>query len=382
MAPQTTTGVGRVPMIRSMASMPPLAGVEVEQDGARLVLDDRGLGVRRGADLGGDDEAWGGQQAAQRAGPVAAVADHDDDQRRRGLAGARHGRARVLSGHRHRRRPPPSAARGQARERGALDLSVVRPGAALEAGGRARIARSCRRRRCTPRSWTGTPSTRATCPGAPPAPRPWAVLVSEVMLQQTPVARVEPVYRAWLERWPTPAALAAEPPGEAVRAWGRLGYPRRALRLHAAATEVVARHGGELPTTYDELLDAARRRRVHRCGGGVVRARRPARRAGHQRAPGAGPGGRRRRAAGAHAHGRRAGARRGGRAGRPGNRGPLGGRRDGARRAGLHGPGAGLRHGARSRTGARGGWRAPRRTTGRCGAPRPSPAPTGRCAGC
>ena len=90
-------------------------------------------------------------------------------------------------------------------------------------------------------------------PWRSPGTSAWAVLVSEVMLQQTPVARVEPVYRAWLERWPTPAALAAEPPGEAVRAWGRLGYPRRALRLHAAATEVVARHGGELPTTYDEL---------------------------------------------------------------------------------------------------------------------------------
>jgi A/G-specific adenine glycosylase len=81
----------------------------------------------------------------------------------------------------------------------------------------------------------------------------WAVLVSEVMLQQTPVSRVEPVYRAWLDRWPTPAALAAEPAGEAVRAWGRLGYPRRALRLHAAATEVVAVHGGELPTSYAGL---------------------------------------------------------------------------------------------------------------------------------
>jgi A/G-specific adenine glycosylase len=81
----------------------------------------------------------------------------------------------------------------------------------------------------------------------------WGVLVSEAMLQQTPVSRVEPVYRAWLARWPTPAALAAEPPGEAVRAWGRLGYPRRALRLHAAATEIVARHGGELPTSYDGL---------------------------------------------------------------------------------------------------------------------------------
>ena len=76
----------------------------------------------------------------------------------------------------------------------------------------------------------------------------WPVLVSEVMLQQTPVARVEPVWRAWLERWPTPSALAADPAGEAVRAWGRLGYPRRALRLHAAATAVVERHGGRVPS--------------------------------------------------------------------------------------------------------------------------------------
>lgn len=87
-----------------------------------------------------------------------------------------------------------------------------------------------------------------------PGTSPWAVLVSEVMLQQTPVARVEPAYREWLDRWPTPAALAAEAPGAAVRAWGRLGYPRRALRLHEAATVVVTRHGGALPTTYDELL--------------------------------------------------------------------------------------------------------------------------------
>jgi A/G-specific adenine glycosylase len=86
-----------------------------------------------------------------------------------------------------------------------------------------------------------------------PGTSPWAVLVSEVMLQQTPVARVEPAYRAWLERWPTPADLAAEPAGEAVRMWGRLGYPRRALRLHAAAVQVVERYGGELPTAYDGL---------------------------------------------------------------------------------------------------------------------------------
>src|SRR3954451_4454518 len=68
---------------------------------------------------------------------------------------------------------------------------------------------------------------------------PWGVLVSEVMLQQTPVVRVLPVWEQWLARWPVPAALAAESPGEAVRAWGRLGYPRRALRLHAAALAIV-----------------------------------------------------------------------------------------------------------------------------------------------
>jgi A/G-specific adenine glycosylase len=83
---------------------------------------------------------------------------------------------------------------------------------------------------------------------------PWSVLVSEFMLQQTPVSRVLPVHEAWLTRWPDPAALAAEPSGEAVRAWGRLGYPRRALRLHAAATAIVERHDGQVPDAYDELL--------------------------------------------------------------------------------------------------------------------------------
>lgn len=81
----------------------------------------------------------------------------------------------------------------------------------------------------------------------------WAVLVSEVMLQQTPVARVLPVYEAWLARWPTPAAQAADPPGEAVLAWGRLGYPRRALRLHACAVAIVERHDGAVPADYDAL---------------------------------------------------------------------------------------------------------------------------------
>ncbi|PPB48460.1 Fe-S cluster assembly protein HesB [Arthrobacter pityocampae] len=83
---------------------------------------------------------------------------------------------------------------------------------------------------------------------------PWGVLVSEVMLQQTPVVRVLPVWHEWLDRWPSPADLAAEPAGSAVRHWGRLGYPRRALRLHAAATAILERHDGKVPSTYDDLL--------------------------------------------------------------------------------------------------------------------------------
>ena len=82
---------------------------------------------------------------------------------------------------------------------------------------------------------------------------PWGVLTSEVMLQQTPVDRVVPVWRAWLDRWPTPSDLAADSPGEAVRMWGRLGYPRRALRLHAAAADCVARFEGQVPDTYADL---------------------------------------------------------------------------------------------------------------------------------
>ncbi|MBC2875649.1 A/G-specific adenine glycosylase [Streptomyces sp. TYQ1024] len=87
-----------------------------------------------------------------------------------------------------------------------------------------------------------------------PEAGPWGVMVSEFMLQQTPVSRVLPVYEEWLARWPRPADLAAEPPGEAVRAWGRLGYPRRALRLHAAATAITERHGGAVPDDHAELL--------------------------------------------------------------------------------------------------------------------------------
>jgi A/G-specific adenine glycosylase len=81
----------------------------------------------------------------------------------------------------------------------------------------------------------------------------WGVLVSEVMLQQTPVARVLPAWQQWIARWPTPAALAAEPVSEAIRAWDRLGYPRRAMRLHQAATVVVASHDGEVPSSVEAL---------------------------------------------------------------------------------------------------------------------------------
>ncbi len=91
-------------------------------------------------------------------------------------------------------------------------------------------------------------------PWRSPAASPWSVMVSEFMLQQTPVARVLPVHEQWLVTWPTPADLAGTSSGEAVRAWGRLGYPRRALRLHAAATAIVERHGGEVPASYDDLV--------------------------------------------------------------------------------------------------------------------------------
>jgi A/G-specific adenine glycosylase len=83
---------------------------------------------------------------------------------------------------------------------------------------------------------------------------PWGVLVSEIMLQQTPVPRVAPVWVEWMARWPRPSALAAASQGDVVRAWGKLGYPRRALRLHAAATAIAAEHGDVVPAEVDVLL--------------------------------------------------------------------------------------------------------------------------------
>ncbi len=81
----------------------------------------------------------------------------------------------------------------------------------------------------------------------------WGVLVSEVMLQQTPVVRVEPAWREWMERWPAPADLAAASTADVLRAWGRLGYPRRALRLQECARTIVERHGGEVPLGEEAL---------------------------------------------------------------------------------------------------------------------------------
>lgn len=82
----------------------------------------------------------------------------------------------------------------------------------------------------------------------------WQILVSEFMLQQTPVARVEPIWLAWIERWPTPSATAAAGSAEVLRAWGKLGYPRRAKRLHECAVVIADEYGDEVPTDVDTLL--------------------------------------------------------------------------------------------------------------------------------
>jgi A/G-specific adenine glycosylase len=76
---------------------------------------------------------------------------------------------------------------------------------------------------------------------------PWAILVSEVMAQQTGVDRVVPYYRRFLHRFPTPAACAAAPLGDVLRLWTGLGYNRRAVNLHGCARAVVDDHGGALP---------------------------------------------------------------------------------------------------------------------------------------
>ncbi len=91
-------------------------------------------------------------------------------------------------------------------------------------------------------------------PWRAPGTTAWGVLVSEIMLQQTPVARVEPVWQEWLNRWPTPADLAASSVAEAVRHWGTLGYPRRARNLHRQAVIITSEHGGIVPRDVDTLM--------------------------------------------------------------------------------------------------------------------------------
>jgi A/G-specific adenine glycosylase len=87
-----------------------------------------------------------------------------------------------------------------------------------------------------------------------PGTTAWGVLVSEIMLQQTQVARVEPVWLDWMARWPRPSDLAAAPTADVLRAWGKLGYPRRALRLQQAAAVIAAAHGDTVPSDVDTLL--------------------------------------------------------------------------------------------------------------------------------
>ncbi|WP_156686444.1 A/G-specific adenine glycosylase [Mycobacterium sp. Marseille-P9652] len=82
----------------------------------------------------------------------------------------------------------------------------------------------------------------------------WQILVSEFMLQQTPVSRVEPIWSEWVRRWPTPSATASASPADVLRAWGKLGYPRRAKRLHECATVIARDHDDVVPDDVDTLL--------------------------------------------------------------------------------------------------------------------------------
>jgi A/G-specific adenine glycosylase len=101
-------------------------------------------------------------------------------------------------------------------------------------------------------SWYGR--EQRDLPWRRPGVTPWQVLVSEFMLQQTPVARVEPIWLAWVARWPTPSATAAASAADVLRAWGKLGYPRRAKRLHECAMVIAAEHDDAVPSDVETLL--------------------------------------------------------------------------------------------------------------------------------
>ena len=100
--------------------------------------------------------------------------------------------------------------------------------------------------------WYG--SARRDLPWRAAGVSAWQILVSEFMLQQTPVARVAPIWVDWVRRWPTPSATAAAGSADVLRAWGKLGYPRRAKRLHECAVVIASEHADEVPDDVDTLL--------------------------------------------------------------------------------------------------------------------------------
>jgi A/G-specific adenine glycosylase len=118
---------------------------------------------------------------------------------------------------------------------------------------------------------------RRDLPWREPDVSPWQILVSEFMLQQTPVARVLLVWPDWVRRWPTPSATAAASAADVLRAWGKLGYPRRAMRLHECATVIARDHDDVVPNDVDTLLSLP--------GVGSYTARAVACFAYHQRVP-------------------------------------------------------------------------------------------------
>ncbi len=95
---------------------------------------------------------------------------------------------------------------------------------------------------------------RRDLPWREPDVTAWQILVSEFMLQQTPVARVAPIWLDWVARWPTPSATAAASAADVLRAWGKLGYPRRAKRLHECAVVIATEHGDQVPDDVEVLL--------------------------------------------------------------------------------------------------------------------------------
>ena len=100
--------------------------------------------------------------------------------------------------------------------------------------------------------WYGR--ARRDLPWRAPGVSAWQILVSEFMLQQTPVVRVVPVWTDWVRRWPTPSTTAAAGAADVLRAWGKLGYPRRAKRLHECATVIATEYADEVPADVEKLL--------------------------------------------------------------------------------------------------------------------------------